>query len=64
MNIYKRIETEKIVETIMDLPKPNDCKHPTLEELNGVIFCTECGVETNRVLQPSVNRVWDKRIRR
>ena len=65
VSIYKRMETDKIIETIIDLPKfTNDCTHPTLRELDGSIFCTECGVETDRVLQPSINRVWEKRIRR
>ena len=65
VNIYKRMETDKIVETITDLPKStDDCTHQTLEELDGSIFCTECGVETDRVLQPSRNRIWDRRIRR
>ena len=59
------METDKIIETIIDLPKfTDDCTHPTLRELDGSIFCTECGVETDRVLQPSINRVWEKRIRR
>ena len=52
MNIYKRMETDKVVETIMYLPKfTDDCTHPTLGELDGSIFCTKCGVETDRVLR-------------
>ena len=55
------METDKIIETIIDLPKSTgDCTHPTLEELDGSIFCTECGVETDRVLLPSINRAWEK----
>ena len=65
VNIYKTMGADKIIETIIDLPKStDDCTHPTLEELDGSIFCTECGVETDRGLRPSRNRVWEKRIRR
>ena len=58
------LRNKRMDKTITDLPKStDDCIHPTLGELDGSIFCTDCGVETDRVLQPS-GRVWEKRIRR